>query len=508
MQKKVTDQAASYRRILKTSAITGGSSVINILIGLVRTKVLAILLGPTGMGMVSLYTGLMSTAATVAGMGVGTVGTRQIAEAAAHEDAHALAVARRALFWGTMALAVAGALVVWMLRDLLALRVLGGLEHAPVVGWLALGVALSVAGAAQGALIQGLRRIGDMARLSIFGSVFNTVVGILLIWQWGSAALWAYILIGPLVSFVLGHVFVSRLPKIPPGGVALHELAEQWKMLLRLGVPFMGAGLAGTLVQLWIRVAVNDELGLEAVGHFQAAGAISMQYIGFVLGAMGADYYPRLTGVINDKAAATRLVNEQTEIALLLSGPIFVAMIGLAPWVIHLLYSAAFAPAVEILRWQILGDVLKVASWPLGFVILAAGAGKTFFWTETTALLLMGGLIAGLAPIMGLQITGIAFLTAYVYLTPVVYFLARRRIQFAWTSSVIILLATTFGLCVFVALLSTYTRWGVAVSLSLSSIFFLYTIGRLSLMSNLSGPLGKMGALARRVLSKMGLKHE
>jgi len=495
----VTDQASSYRRILKTSSIIGGASVINILIGLVRTKVLALLLGPAGVGLVSLYTGLMSTAATVATMGIGTVGTRQIAEAVAKEDSHTIAMARRAMFWGAMLLAMAGALVVWTLRDVLAVQVLGSTEHAGVVGWLALGVALSVAGASQGALIQGMRRIGDMARLSIYGSLLSTVFGIGLIWQWGSTALWAFILIGPFVSFALGHVYVSRLPKIPTSNASAHEMAAQWKMLLRLGVPFMGAGLAETLVQLWIRVTVNDELGLNAVGHFQAAWTISMQYIGFVLGAMGADYYPRLTGVINDKAAATRLVNEQTEIALLLSAPVFIAMLGLAPWVIHLLYSADFAPAVEVLRWQILGDVLKVASWPLGFVILAAGAGKTFFWTETVVLLLMGGLIAGLAATMGLQITGIAFLSMYLAYLPMVYFLARRRIWFKWTASVIKLLAITFGLCILVAMLSTHTSWGIAVSLVLSTIFFIYTMGRLSLMSNLSGPLGRIGTIARQV---------
>jgi PST family polysaccharide transporter len=503
----VTDKTTSYRRILKTSSIIGGSSFINILIGLVRIKVLAVLLGPAGVGLVGLYTGLMSTAATVATMGVGTVGTRQIAEAAAKDDAHALAMVRRAMFWGTMLLALAGALTVWTLRDVLAVHVLGSMEHAGVVGWLSLGVALSVAGASQGALIQGMRRIGDMARLSVYGSVLSTAFGIALIWQWGSAALWAFVLIGPLVSFVLGHVFVSRLPKVATSKATVDEITAQWKVLLHLGVPFMGAGLAGTMVQLWIRVTVNNELGLDEVGHFQAAWTISMQYIGFVLGAMGADYYPRLTGVINDKVAATRLVNEQTEIALLLSTPIFIAMLGLAPWVIRLLYSEAFAPAVDILRWQILGDVLKVASWPLGFVILAAGAGKTFFWTETTTLLLMGGMIAGFAPSMGLQITGISFFAGYIYLTPLVYYLARRRIQFAWTASVIKLLAASFGLCVLVSILSSLTRWGTAVALVVSAIFFLYTVGRLSEMSNLGGHLGRIGAMARRVTTKIGLKH-
>ncbi len=504
----MSEQVASYRRILKSSSIIGGASVINILIGLVRTKLIAVLLGPTGIGLVSLYTGLMTTATAVATMGIGTVGTRQIAEALSQDDERALTVVRRAMFWGALLLASAGALVVWSLREVLAVKVLGGAEHATLVGWLALGVALSVAGASQGALIQGMRRIGDMARLSVFGSLVNTVLGVALLWKWGEAGLVAYVLIGPLVSFLLGHWYVSRLPKVVANPIAIQEMAHQWKTLLRLGIPFMGAGLVASLVQLWIRVEVGNTLGAESLGHFQAASTISMQYIGFVLAAMGADYYPRLTGVIHDHKAATRLVNEQTEIALLLSAPVFIAMIGLTPWVIHLLYSAAFAPAVDVLRWQILGDVLKVASWPLGFVILAAGAGKTYFWTETLVLVLMGGLIAGLSSSVGLQITGIAFLVCYLVYLPLVYLLAKQRIGFQWTGSNVKLMVIIFTFCAAVAIISSNYWWGAVVAVLLSSVFALYTLGRIAHMSNLGGSVGRMAALAQQWTKKIGLRNE
>ncbi|MDP3334163.1 MAG: O-antigen translocase [Methylococcaceae bacterium] len=504
----MSEEVASYRRILKTSSIIGGSSVINILIGLARTKVLAMLLGPSGVGLISLYTALMSTASSIASMGIGTVGTRQIAEAHANEDVHALAVVRRSMFWGALLLACAGALVVWSLREFLAVRVLGGIKHADIVGWLALGVAFSVASASQGALIQGMRQIGDIARISVYGSILNTILGIGLLWQWGSVALWAFLLIGPLFNFLLGHLYVSRLPKVQPGKITVQELSRQWKMLLRLGIPFMGAGLANTLVQLWIRMSVSDQLGLDAVGHFQAAWAISMQYIGFVLGAMVADYYPRLTGVINDKVAASRLVNEQTEIALLLSAPVFIAMIGLTPWIVHLLYSPEFAPAIEVLRWQILGDVLKVVSWPLGFVILASGAGKVFFWTETSTLLLMGGLVAGLISSMGLEITGIGFLAAYAYYLPLVYFLAWRRIQFAWSATNIKLLSAAFLICVWIVLLSRQSSLaGEITAIIMASVFSLYTLSRLSRMSNVSGPVRRLGNLGRTLTTKLDFKQ-
>ena len=60
-----------------------------------------------------------------------------------------------------------------------------------------------------------------------------------------------------------------------------------------------------------------------------------MTYVGFLLGAMGADYYPRLTEVIHDKVAAVRLMNDQAQLGLAIGGPVLLLLIGLAPWVIN-----------------------------------------------------------------------------------------------------------------------------------------------------------------------------
>jgi len=214
-------------------------------------------------------------------------------------------------------------------------------------------------------------------------------------------------------------------------------------MLLRIGGAFMGGTLAMSVIQLWIRVDVGKVLGAQALGQFQASSTISITYIGFVLAAMGADYYPRLSGVMHDRKAAINLINQQTEIALLLSAPVFLATMGLAPWLIRLLYTAAFAPAVDVLRWQILSDVLKVAAWPLGFIFLATGDGKTFFWTEVSAFLVMGISITGFLRMAGLEITGMAYLACYVFYLPLVHWLAKKRIEFAWSLPVVRLLTIT-----------------------------------------------------------------
>ncbi|NMM81604.1 polysaccharide biosynthesis protein [Acidovorax sp. SRB_14] len=494
----------SYRQILRSSSIIGGASVINIAVGLLRIKVAAVLLGPAGVGLIGLLTNLAGTASAVAGLGVGNVGTRQIAEAVGRNDAAAMAAARRALFLGSLVLALLGAAVFWALRGVLAARVLGEGSLAGEVGWLALVVGLTVAAASQTALLNGMRQIGDLARVTVLSALLSTLLGIGALMLWGRSGLVAFLIAAPLASFLLGHVYVARLPKVQAPRTPLSVLVGQWRVLARLGAAFMVAGLAVTLGQLLARTLVQRQLGADALGYFQAAATISMTYIGFVLTAMGTDYYPRLTAAIHDHAAVNRMVNEQTEVALLLAGPVFLAMMGLAPWVIDLLYSQSFHPAAEVLRWQVLGDILKVVSWPLGFIILAAGNGRTFMLTETLAVSVFVILTWLGLPLMGVAASGMAFFAMYAVYLPMVYWLARRRTGFRWARGVV---GNAMSLLLVGALVLGGARWYPILSAVFGVVaacgFLLHSLIKLAHVTNLPGSLGKIANFSRRVASKM-----
>jgi PST family polysaccharide transporter len=146
----------------------------------------------------------------------------------------------------------------------------------------------------------------------------------------------------------------------------------------------------------------------------------------------------------------------------------------------------------------VLGDVLKVASWPLGFVILAAGDGKTFFWTECVTNLLTALLVASLLPVMGLRITGIAYLATYVFYLPLVYWLARRRIGFHWSRAVLRLVAVAFVACTAAGSLALLSRWGIVIGCALAVWLGVFALGRISHMGAISGPIGRLGEIARR----------
>ena len=203
--------------------------------------------------------------------------------------------------------------------------------------------------------------------------------------------------------------------------------------MLRLGLVFMWNGLILSLVGYLTRALITQQISLEAVGIFSAAFALSGMLVNFVLSAMGADYYPRLTAVAADHRAVNRLVNEQTEIGLLLAVPGLLATLSLAPWIIQLFYSDAFLPAVELLQWFVLGCLGRVVSWPLGFVMLALGKGRWYFFTETGGnglhlMLIFVGLIT-----LGIEGTAIAFFLLYLFYTVAVLAVTHHLTGFAWS---------------------------------------------------------------------------
>ena len=486
----------SHRQIFKSSAIIGGASVINIVIGIVKVKVLAVLLGPAGVGLMGLYQNIMGMASTLAGCGIGNSGVRQLAASAG--EAETLAIVRRTLWLSNLILGLAGMTILWLLREPVAQWVFGDATHVSEVGWLGLGVLLSLIAGSQTALLQGLRRIGDLARISIISAFFSAIVGISLVYWQGQAGVVWFVLAAPAISALVASYYAARLPR-PQTARDWQAISQQWQAMLKLGIPFMAAGLLTLATQLAARSIILRELGLDASGYFQAAWAISMTYIGFVLGAMATDYYPRLTEAINDHPRARKLVNEQTEMALLLAGPALLAMITLAFWVIHLLYAASFAPATDVLRWQLLGNILKVASWPMGFILLAMGRGGIFItiefiWNATY----LGAIAMGIQE-WGLVIAGAGFWFAYLVYFVVLAWIAARLIGYKldWRNSVfILLLLFAGGLIVYLAEQSAGVSYGVGLIATL--VAGIYSLNRLNELMGLREWLRK----------RLGARHE
>ena len=424
---------STYGQILKSSALIGGSSVLNLAIGMVRTKAMAVMLGPAGIGLIGILSSIVDLAVTVVGMGINSSGVRQIAESVGTGDADRIARTVAVLRRTSVLLGVLGAVLLAVFARQISSLTFGTDSYRGAIAFLSLAVLFRSVSAAQGALIQGMRRIGDLALSGSLGALFGSIASVLLVYLLGERGVMPSIIAGAGVGLVLSWYF-SRRVTVRSVGMPSALVRREARGLLALGLVFMVSALVQIGGSYVVRAMVLRMHGMEAAGLYQAAWTLGGLYVGVVLGAMAADFFPRLVSAITDANRCNRLVNEQAQISLLLAGPGVIATITLSYLVMRVFYSSEFLGAVEVLRWFCLGMALRIISWPLGFVIAAQGRKGILLGTEVAWSVVNIGLSWVCLREFGLKGAGIAFFASYVFHVAMIYPIVQRLSGFTWSA--------------------------------------------------------------------------
>jgi antigen flippase len=424
----------TYGQILKSSALIGGSSVLNIAIGIVRTKVMAVLLGPAGVGLFGLYGSIVNLALSVASMGVNNSGVRQIAEATGSGDTERIARTTVVLRRTSILLGILGAVLLIAFSRQVSTATFGNNQHAAAISLLSAAVFFNLVSGGQGALVQGMRRISDLAKIAVWGAFLGTIITIPFVYFMREQGVVPSI-VGAAGMTILTSWWYSRKVQIQIPSMTTSQVGQEATALLKLGFAFMASGLMMMGSAYAVRIIILHKLGFDATGLYQSSWTLGGLYVGFILQAMGADFYPRLTASAGDNIASNRMVNEQAQVGLLLAGPGVIATLTFAPLVIALFYTAKFGPAVGLLRWIVLGVTLRVINWPVGFIVLAKGMQALFFWSELFWTIVNVGLTWVCVSSFGLNGAGIGFFGSYVFHGTLIYCIVRRLTGFRWSAA-------------------------------------------------------------------------
>ena len=254
------------------------------------------MLGPEGIGLVSLYQSIIDLVGNVAGLGIASSGVREVAEACASNDSRRIAVATQTLKRLSWLTGVLGWLVTAALSYPLSQWILGSHLHAGASTLLGASLLFTMASGGQMACIQGMRRIGDLAKLQILSMCTSTAVAIGIYFWLREKGILPVLISSAIISFAGSWWYASklRIEKIDLDWIATWQNS---KRLIQLGIAFMWSALMTAGVAFAIRAMITRDLGIEANGIFQSAWAISGMFAGFILSAMGTDFYPRLTAL-------------------------------------------------------------------------------------------------------------------------------------------------------------------------------------------------------------------
>jgi O-antigen/teichoic acid export membrane protein len=268
------------------------------------------------------------------------------------------------------------------------------------------------------------------------GSTLGLITTIPLYYIWGIDGIVPGIIVTSIIALALSWYFSHKV-RLEPVKVSFASTVANGKSMLNMGFMISLSGTITILSSYVVRIFIRNHGGIEQVGFYNAGFTLLDTYVGLIFTAMSTDYYPRLTAVANSNQLCKSTINQQVEIALLILAPILVVFLIFINWAIILLYSTKFIPINEMIYWASLGVFFKAPGWAIGFILLAKGEARLFFWNEIIAIVYFLGLNLLGYYYLGLSGLGISFMVGYLLYLIQMYLLSKRKFEFSFSSALI-----------------------------------------------------------------------
>lgn len=372
-----------YATIIRNTFLVGGGSVLNLIIGLVRTKIIAVLLGPAGIALFGVFNQLVEVIRSSFSLGLGTSGIRQIAASHAAGDAERVSRVVRTLRLTTWITGGAGGLFTLVSAGWLAALTFGenAAEKQAPIALLGLAVLFLALKTGQGCVVSGTRQLGHYMRISLGGSVASVLASVPCVYFLGINGVAPAVVVSFGGTLLVSWWYSRQIP-IADASLSRSQAWHEAKLLVAFGLPIMATGIVGTVSPYIERIIILRHIGVDQLGQYQAAFSLTGVAVTLVLGVMSADFYPRLVAHAAEPARFDDEMNAQIEVALLISAPILMVLSAFALFWVKLLYSSHFIAAAELLPIMCLGVIGRIMASPLRMALLAKHRGKTGFAVE------------------------------------------------------------------------------------------------------------------------------
>jgi enterobacterial common antigen flippase len=448
------------RALLHAAVLTSLSTAVVLVVRLARTKLVAVTLGVSGVGLLGEVNTALDFATALVTLGFANAVVRSTASAHSARHNHGGSTLLATAYAVSAAAAALAVVALLLAPRTLTERVLG--IDGPSGALVALAVAIPFTGLAamERAVTQGLRRVRQLATIS----TATALVGLLLL---GPLVL-VLGLNGALVHIaavsIVGYAVSlwARRRASHEAGLAITPFARPslagLKTLLSFGSANAVTRVVETAGMLLIRSSIVSTLGVAQNGMYQVIFSLPAQFVGIITGALASYAFPLISG-LDDRDEITRAINTALRFALLATTPLIAVLALLGRPAIVVLYSRDFLPAADFLPFELLGDLCQVVSWALGLSLLGRGHLAAFTllevgWSAVFAL----GAVSQVGR-LGLWAPTTSYVAAHALLAAATYLYQRSHEGFRLSAANLRLLACSGCVAVGAAVAATTGHW-------------------------------------------------
>lgn len=395
----------SYKHILKYTSVFGTIQGLNILVAMIRNKLVAVILGPGGMGLIALFNSTLKLVGDSTNMGVPTSGVKTIAEAYESNDRRRLEESVCLIRSWSVMVALLGMLVCVMAAPFIDSFSFNWGAHTLHYLLLSPTVALMALTGGEMAVLKAVRQLGSLARISVYNVFAVLVVTIPLYYLYGETAIVPSLFLAALIQAMLTLWRSCRL--FPLRLSFSRDFLSRGNGMLKLGLAFVVTGMMGSGMEFAIRSFLNVAGSLNTVGLYNAGYMMTMTYGGMVFSAMETDYFPRLSGVCERSFTFSQTVNRQAEVMLLVAAPILIAFSFSLPILLPLLYSHQFMSVLGMMQVMVIAMYFRAIKLPVQYIPLAKGDSRSYLLLEGIYSVMIVCAVIGFFSLWGLTGAGI-----------------------------------------------------------------------------------------------------
>ncbi len=368
----------SYGTIFKTTFLFGFVQVFRIIVGVVKNKIVAILLGAEGIGLLGIYSSTIALIQQGAGLGISQSGVRDVADAKGKEDKIQFSkiinvINKIVLFTGLL-----GCVLTLALSKYLSKWTLGDTKHVVAYCIISVVVFCNIINEGKQAILKGARQMKALANASIIGVSVGFITAIPLYYFWGKAGIVPELLISSICAYLISNSYVNRI-RYDKLNLSIKQAISLSKNTIVAGGALMLSNFLAHLANIIIIAYIRKAGGLVDVGIFNAGTVIMTTYFGVIITALSTDYFPRISALWNNNKAIEEELNKQSIVSLILCCPLFVIFITLMPLFIRILYTEEFLPAVDFIKFGVMGTVITIVSNQVDMILIAKFKVKIFF---------------------------------------------------------------------------------------------------------------------------------
>lgn len=440
----------AYDHIIKYTGLFGGVQGISLLTAIVRNKLVAEILGPAGVGLISSYNAAATLLSNSTNFGISFSAVRRVAELSEQNDEQALLRFIQVVRSWSIATGILGMLVCCLFSVFLSYSYFENPNEWLSFVWLSPMVGLMAFTGGEMAILKGARRLRRVAMQSLLNSLCALVISVPLFYVWGESAIVGSLVLVALCTMLTTIFFSFRCYPFSLSQDKRYSYAEGRRMVT-FGTAFILAGILGSGVEFLIRVYMM-RTGSEAdVGMYNAGYLITVTYASMVFTAMETDFFPRLSAVNNDVVRANDVINRQIEVSVLLVAPMLVALWVALPILLPLFYNEEFMPVIGMAQCAIFGMYMRSVALPISYFSLAKGRSRVYLFTEAVYDVAAVCLIVYGYTVAGLRGAGIALSVAATFDLVLVWLTARRLYGFVLMGKAVKMLALQlpFGVVTF-----------------------------------------------------------